>query len=269
MRKGLETELKVGLFVTTGLALIALAIIILGGNESIFTRSNTYATHFASVEGLVPGAKIVIGGIQVGTVDQISFDTQRRDILVTLRVAKKYEEWLRKGTQAEINTQGVLGDKFISLTMGAPDSPILPPLTEIPISPTRDLSQFLNKGDQLMLHLTDIASSLNRVLKTFESANRSDSIFSGMADTAKNLSSATHKLNQELDQLKIKQTIGHLNSILEKVNNGTGTLGQLVNDPSLYYETKSLVGGANRNRIIRNLVRKSVQDGDANTDEKK
>ena len=59
--------------------------------------------------------------------------------------------------------------------------------------------------------------------------------------------------------------IGQKNAadILEKVNNGTGTLGALVNDPGLYEDARALVGGANRNRIVRNLVRKTAKDGEA------
>ena len=50
-----------------------------------------------------------------------------------------------------------------------------------------------------------------------------------------------------------------MNQIFEKINNGTGTIGALVNDPGLYDEVKALFGGANRNRVIRNLVRQTVK----------
>ncbi len=45
-----------------------------------------------------------------------------------------------------------------------------------------------------------------------------------------------------------------LNSILEKVDRGDGTLGLLLNDPTLYEEVKQLVGGANRSTIVRSLI---------------
>ena len=38
---------------------------------------------------------------------------------------------------------------------------------------------------------------------------------------------------------------GRLNSILDKIDQGQGTLGLLLNDPTLYEEVKVLVGGAN------------------------
>ena len=47
---------------------------------------------------------------------------------------------------------------------------------------------------------------------------------------------------------------GRLNSILDKIDQGQGTLGLLLNDPTLYEEVKILVGGANRSTVVRSLV---------------
>ena len=47
---------------------------------------------------------------------------------------------------------------------------------------------------------------------------------------------------------------GRLNSILEKVDRGEGTMGLLLNDPTLYEEVKLLVGGANRSTVVRSLI---------------
>lgn len=262
MKKSLEIETKVGVFVTVGTGLVMLAILLLGGAESLFTRHNQYRTHFQSVEGLISGAKVVLSGLRIGTVKSVELDPGTRDIQVLLEVEKKYENWIREDTSAEILTQGVLGDKYISLNTGSESAPLLPAGGKISSAPTKDLAQFLSKGDQLMVSLNSIASTLDRLLKNFEQGNRSDIFFEGLANTAKNLSQATDKINQELDQVRLKSAIGHLDSILEKVNNGTGTLGALVNDPGLYYDARMLLGGANRNRIIRNLVRKTVKDGD-------
>jgi phospholipid/cholesterol/gamma-HCH transport system substrate-binding protein len=262
IRKPTEMEIKVGFFVSLGIALLMLAILMLGGSENLFRSQNTYVAHFPSVEGLINGAKVVLGGLRVGTVESVDFDADRKDIKIELKIARKYEEWIRKGSSVEILTQGVLGDKFISMTPGNQEDPILPTGSELPHRPTKDLSQFLSKGDQLMVNLNSIAGSLDRLIKSLEAENRGEVIFQGLATTAKNLSQASQKLNHELDQTQLRSAIRNLNSILEKINNGTGTLGVLINDPSLYYDAKSVVGGANRNRVIRNLVRKTIKDSE-------
>jgi len=45
-----------------------------------------------------------------------------------------------------------------------------------------------------------------------------------------------------------------LNSILAKIDAGEGTLGLLLNDPTLYEELKLLVGGAGRSTVVRSLI---------------
>lgn len=249
-----ETEIKVGIFVTAGTVLTMFAILLLGGADSIFKRSITYSTHFVAVDGLIVGAKVVIGGLTIGAVSDFDLDDESKNIKVTLKVEKKFESWIREDSMAEMLTQGVLGDKYLSLTSGSPDKAQLKDGAEIPVRPTKDISQFLTKGDQLMVSLNSIASSLDRVLKNFEAGHRSERVFDGLAQTAKNLASATQKLDST--------TLKNLNGILEKINSGTGTLGALINDPSLYYDARALLGGANRNRIVRNLVRQTIKEGE-------
>jgi phospholipid/cholesterol/gamma-HCH transport system substrate-binding protein len=53
-----------------------------------------------------------------------------------------------------------------------------------------------------------------------------------------------------------------LNSILGKIDRGEGTLGLLLNDPTLYDEIKTLVGGANRSTVVRSLIHMVQRDGD-------
>jgi phospholipid/cholesterol/gamma-HCH transport system substrate-binding protein len=51
------------------------------------------------------------------------------------------------------------------------------------------------------------------------------------------------------------QAGARLNSILAKVDRGEGTLGLLLNDPTLYDDLKTLLGGAQRSAIVRTMIR--------------
>jgi phospholipid/cholesterol/gamma-HCH transport system substrate-binding protein len=261
--KNMEMEVKVGAFVAIGVGLLMVAILALGSVENVFSRANKYSVHFSTVEGLISGAKVVLGGMTVGTVDSIDLDPVKQNIQVMLSVNGKYGEWVRADTEAEISTQGMLGDKYVMLTTGHPDKPKLETGAEIPPRQGKDLAQFLSKGDQLMVSLNSIASSLDRVLKGLEKGNRSDTLFEGLASTSKNLAALTDKLDQTLAGPQLKSAIKNLNGILEKVNNGSGTVGALINDPGLYDDAKSLMGGANRSRILRNLVRQTIKENEA------
>lgn len=259
MAKSFEMDIKVGLFVTIGTALIMLAIIALGAGSEFFTKLNKYTTHYPSVEGLLPGARVIVGGLNVGRVDAVDYDPSSKDIRVDFEIEEKYADLIRADSKVEIATQGVLGDKYIVVTHGDMSLPKIENGATIESSPPKDISDFLGKGDQLVVRLNSIATSLDVVLKTMIAQNRSEKMFDGMATASKNLAEASVKLNAELSDLQLKKTSQKLNSILEKVDNGTGTLGAFVNDPGLYDDMKSLMGGANRNKVIRNLVRQTVK----------
>jgi phospholipid/cholesterol/gamma-HCH transport system substrate-binding protein len=54
--------------------------------------------------------------------------------------------------------------------------------------------------------------------------------------------------------------VTRLNSVLEKIEEGEGTLGLLVSDPSLYEDMTLLFGGAQRSVVLRTLVRMATDE---------
>ncbi|MEN9723480.1 MAG: hypothetical protein RJB38_1466 [Pseudomonadota bacterium] len=258
-----KQEIRTGLFALIGVGLFISAVLMLGGGSGWLTKQRFFFAHFESVDGLIPGAKVVFSGLQVGTVNELFIDAGTKDVAVKLAVTEKFGDLIREGTTAEIATMGVLGDKFVRLNPGPTEAPPLANRSRIEVRSGKDLSQFLNRGDQLLVTLNNIAGSMDRLIKGFEKGHRADQIAEGLAATAKNLASASSKLNHELDELEFKQAVKNLNAILEKINQGRGTLGALINDPALYDDAKALVGGANRNRIVRNLVRQTIQKGES------
>lgn len=262
MPKETEIELKVGLFVSVGVGLILLAILILGGATSMFTRQNHYMMHFPAGDGLITGAKVLLGGISAGTVSEVGFDQEKKNVKVIIAVQRKFESLLREDSQAEIATQGLLGDKFIAISMGTDEAAVLKPESEISVKATKDLAQLLSRSDQLVVTLNRIAGNLDTILASFSTANRSEIFFSGMATTSKNMAQASDRLNKALEEAHLGQIGVRMNSILQKIDRGEGTVGALINDPGMYDDLKSLTGGANRNRVLRNIVRKSIKDSE-------
>lgn len=53
-----------------------------------------------------------------------------------------------------------------------------------------------------------------------------------------------------------------LREIVAKVKAGDGSLGALINDPTVYEDLKGLLGNVKRNRILRELVRYSISKSD-------
>jgi phospholipid/cholesterol/gamma-HCH transport system substrate-binding protein len=247
-------EIQVGIFVVAGTFLVMLMIILLGGATSVFSPQHKYLVYFKEVSGLIPGAKVVLNGIRVGVVSDIDLDEKTQNIRIDLEVNSKYGKWIRADSRAVIATQGVLGDKFILLQAGSADQAEVPAGGEIPTGVTSDLSGFISSGEALIHTLQSTASTLDSILKNFDKKNRSDRFFENLTLTATNAAEVTNKL---------KVTTDTLNSILKKIDRGQGSVGALINDPELYNDAKALVGGISRNRVMRNLIRKTIRDREA------
>ncbi|MBS1961011.1 MAG: MCE family protein [Bdellovibrionales bacterium] len=253
MKDTRSNDFKVGIFVTLGVAFSMVTILVLGGAENAFTRKVNYNTHFPAANGLVTGSKVVLSGIPVGTVHEVEYEPATKLVRIEISVQRKYAEFITEGSTVEINTQGVLGDKYLGINPGGVGKELAEG-ADIPNLPSSDVSAFLSKTDAVMVNVNATVESLNRLLKSLERGNRLDQIIENLSSTTKGLSEFANGKN-------MAKSSKSLADILDKVNNGAGTLGALVNDPGLYEDARALVGGANRNRIIRNLVRESVKDG--------
>lgn len=56
----------------------------------------------------------------------------------------------------------------------------------------------------------------------------------------------------------LAEAIDDLKNITEKIAEGEGSLGAIINDPDLYDNLNQLLGGANRSFILRTLIRRSI-----------
>lgn len=114
-------------------------------------------------------------------------------------------------------------------------------------STTNDLSGMLqekrNELEESIDHLNSFLSNID----TLSTNNR------------ETLDSALVRMNRSLEELEtlsrnMSETSGHLNTMLKKINEGEGSMGQMVNNPSLYnnldslsVELKSLIKNINEN----------------------
>lgn len=66
--------------------------------------------------------------------------------------------------------------------------------------------------------------------------------------------------DEEDPVVELARAAERLNAVLAKVDEGEGTLGLLVNDPSLYEDLRMLLGGAQRSFVVRSLIRLSTEE---------
>lgn len=107
---------KLGIFIFLGSMLLIIGIFVLGNKEALFKSTFTVKAYFQNVEGLRNGAPVRLSGVDVGAVKGIRIIGDRAGVIeVSLRLLDEVKKFIRKDTQAGIETEGLVGYKFIAL----------------------------------------------------------------------------------------------------------------------------------------------------------
>lgn len=119
---------RVGLLSVIALGAIITGIIFAGGDKGLLfaKRSIVHAKMF-DVGGLKTGCPVTIGGMTIGKVLDIHFDSDisTTQIEVTMEVRDDVRRRIKADSVPSIRTQGMLGDRYIEISMGSNESPVL------------------------------------------------------------------------------------------------------------------------------------------------
>ncbi|MFT5930345.1 MAG: phospholipid/cholesterol/gamma-HCH transport system substrate-binding protein [Oceanospirillaceae bacterium] len=114
-------ELSVGFMMVVGLAaLVALALQVSGGNLSRSAEHYTVTALFQNAAGLGPKAKVTMAGVTVGEVVAVGIDPNTLMAKVYININSQVD-YLSIDSSASILTAGLLGEKYVGLTVGAED----------------------------------------------------------------------------------------------------------------------------------------------------
>ena len=114
-------EISVGVFLLAGmLALLLLALRVSGLTVANSTDTYKLVAHFDNIAGLTTRAKVTMAGVTVGKVVAIDFDTETYTGKVSMEVQSRVNN-LPTDTTASILTAGLLGEKYISFSVGGED----------------------------------------------------------------------------------------------------------------------------------------------------
>lgn len=284
-------QVKVGIFVTIGLLLSMWVIFLLGDISGLLERQYTLYARFNDISGLRLGAPIFLAGINVGKVEAIRFpqELEERKVIVTMSVRSEYKDRIRKDSSGKIVTQGLLGDKAIFVTVGSPDEPELENGEELSVKTAFSLDTISEQGTELIENINKLAKNINKVIADVKTE---DSLVHALLydpegkkivnDLVKMVNSATGIINEikygdgVLHSLifdptkknmgdKFSNTIANFESmsknmkeISSTIEQGEGSVGGLINDPTVYYDLMTLLGNANRNKILRTVIRATL-----------
>jgi len=117
--KKLSLEFIVGLFLLSGIGAITYLSVVVSGVSSFGSDGYRLMAKFENSSGLKRGAVIEIAGVKVGQVESISLDSETQESLIWLEIENGVE--IQDDAVASIRTAGIIGDKFIKISVGGGD----------------------------------------------------------------------------------------------------------------------------------------------------
>jgi|GEM_PF-1508785 len=262
MESSYTKEIKVGIFALIGVVLFCLSIILLGGNR-VFTSSYVLKVRLPQVQGLAVGSVVSLTGVQIGNIKAIDFVPGSTDVEVTLSVNESMRHRITEGSKASVKTQGALGDKYIYVEPGPAEAK---PLADNGVIETDRTPDFLDLIASKGAEMGEIVNVIKEVRILFENINKdgkSAKLISNLV-VASDEFGQTMKEARETFRIMRTETFAPMASIMKKVDRGDGTLGALVNDPSLHNRISNFFGEQPRNKFLKPMIRDSIQ-----TNEKK
>jgi len=155
---------RLGLFLFASLTLLFAGIFIIGSHQRLFTRSYRLRALFPNVAGLMPGAEVRLGGVRKGTVDEIRLPVRPTDqVLVTLSLDRATASLVKADSVAAIETEGLLGSKYLAVSFGSAGAAEVRDLDLIPSVAPPDLSAIVKKSQEIMDSTHSAMKNLDQV----------------------------------------------------------------------------------------------------------
>jgi phospholipid/cholesterol/gamma-HCH transport system substrate-binding protein len=245
-------SLVVGVFLLVALAVGAFALLSLGASTGLLQGRYRLITYFEDVQGLVAGAPVRLAGKDVGQVEGVRFgglDDQRPPVRVVLEIARDVQDRVRSDSVANIGTIGLLGDKYIALSMGTSAGRVLEEDEELASVSPLDLSMAVVRGTEAIDNVATLAENLNRVVGSFHEAmggQRLADASSSAAKAADDLAAVVREVREGKGLLhsliydsyaggevqSVSRSLARLEQILAEISEGEGLLHDLVYTPA-------------------------------------
>jgi len=133
---------RVGLLIFVALVILSIGVFLIGNQSLMFSPTYVLKSNFRNVMGLSNGAEVRIGGIHEGTVKQIQLPEQPDgQMTVMMNLRNPTRSVIKKDSVASIKTEGILGDKYVEISFGSPNSEMVSDGDTIPSEKPSDVSE--------------------------------------------------------------------------------------------------------------------------------
>jgi phospholipid/cholesterol/gamma-HCH transport system substrate-binding protein len=215
-----------GAFVIISVILFGAILFLLGDRNKAFTHHADFYTELTDINGIEPGAKVRVSGFEAGSVNGIELPKHASGkFRIRLHVDNKLHMLIRTDSEVTVESDGLVGDKFLLIHEGTDQAQEATPGSTLPSKEPIELSAVIGKVDGVI----DLATGT--------------------------IKDVTGKVDGALDS--ITGTVNNANGLVTSIRSGKGTIGMLLNDDTTAKQVKGTV--ANAQQASASLQQASLQ----------
>jgi phospholipid/cholesterol/gamma-HCH transport system substrate-binding protein len=253
-------KLKIGLTVFIGIAIFIVLMFVVGSESNTFTPTYSINMFLPNIGGLANGSMVSLGGLKIGSITAMEFGQQngQTGITVTMKLRKAYQSQITTGSIAAIKTIGMLGDKYVDISIGTATQPPLADGSFITVKSSMELSDVMDQMTDVISDISATAKNVHAITDTIKHGHGAAGKILCDDRFAVELSSVVQKLNTVASSLsekkgtlgklmqddglynKLNRTATNLSSITDSLHTGKGTAGKLLMNDSLYIALQSV-----------------------------
>ena len=259
-RKDRNISMGVFLMFFLGFFLIGFIVYIVAENQKYFEKKYSVYMHLPNAEGLNSGAYVALSGIKIGVVGKMKINDElgKLGITIELKIEEAYTKYITTSSVAMIKTMGILGDKYVDVTIGKPGEAVLQPGENIKSNPGIDPYVFLDDASAM---INDLKKTLNNIgtitseakegrgivgklFKDPASEAKFDRLLANVTTIsdglAKGQGSAGRLLQDTTLYVSLTKSSENFQAVMDSIHNGKGAFGQLLSDTTFYPRLKAI-----------------------------
>ncbi|MFN3345971.1 MAG: MlaD family protein [Chloroherpetonaceae bacterium] len=239
------SDLRTGLIFVIGLITAGVLLLIVGKNSPVINRFIDLKIFVQDIEGLAENNFVAISGKKVGTVQAMTIK-ERNDTIgveVVMSVRAEFQKVITKDSKAKIKPLGVLGDKYVDITLGSGEYVSdgdflavekdlgLADLTTEGVKLIRSLNETLdkiNRGEGTLGKLITSSELVDKLTRTVENVERISASLASKQGLAGRLINDSELAN------RFTRIVQDLEFITASLRDGKGSMGKLLVDESFY-----------------------------------
>ncbi len=251
----IKERVKLGAFVAGGSVLFLIAVFFIGSASNFFNKTFVVSAIFKNVEGLKEGDKVWLSGVQIGVVKTVRI-ARVGEVVVSLSLREKQNEFIRKNASASIGSDGLIGNKIVVIQPG--NSPVIIQEADTlnAVSPA-DTQQLINIAKEVGENTRSITFDLKAISSKIKNGQ-------GIIGELLNEGAFAKDLRQTVTSLKISgeniaKASSEISAVTEEMKHGRGLVPTLLSDTSYVSVFKKTISNVKKVSISAATISKSTE----------